>query len=200
MFPCPLSSLKWFQSCVAMKFRPVSSNVVRSQLAMSASHCTSPVGQTVPYYPKDLCLSIIPQSLLATWFNRPMFIGRVVPVYYTTFSQWLNRRMFSVALYIVLLVNSRHDVADDAVDKPSHKYLNPPSPEPFQLFSFFLIINHLPLFRSLQIYLSPLIPRASTAPSASSIRFSLLPFLHPTNVAPCAAHLSSFVELTRCPL
>lgn len=134
------------------------------------------------------------------WFNRPMFIGRVVPVYYTTFSHWRNRRMFFVALHIVLLVNSPQDAADDAVEKPSHKYLNPPSPEPFQRFSSFLTINHLPLFRSLQIYLSPLIPRASTAPSASSIRFSLLPFPHPTNVAPCAAHLSSFVELTRCPL
>lgn len=79
VFSCPLSSLKWFQSCVAMKFRPVSPDVVRSQLAMffalsgvssislmSASHCTSPVGQTVPYFPKELCLSIIPQSLLAT--------------------------------------------------------------------------------------------------------------------------------------
>lgn len=108
-----------------------------------------------------------------------MFIGRVVPVYYTTFSHWRNRRMFFVALHIVLLVNSPHDAADDAVEKPSHKYLNPPSPEPFQRFSSFLIISHSPLFRSLQIYLSPLIPRASTAPSTSSIRFYTQPTLRP---------------------
>lgn len=41
------------------------------------------------------------------------------------------------------------------------KYLNPPSPIPF----CFLNLNHPPLFRSLQSYLSPHIPKASPAPS-----------------------------------
>lgn len=192
VFSCPLSSLKWFQSCVAMKFRPVSPDVVRSQLAMffalsgissitlmSASHCTSPVGQTVPYFPKELCLLLFHSPCWLLWSNRPIFIGRVVPVYYTTFSHWRNRRMFSVALHIVSLVNTPHDAADEAVDKPSHRYLNPPFPEPFQLFSPFLIINHLLLLRSGEIYLSPLIPRASPPPSTPSIHFSLLPLSTP---------------------
>lgn len=154
VFPCPLSSLKWFQSCVAMKLRPVSPIFPSYQLTMffslpgifpntfmSVYYCTSPVGQFfqfVPYIPWKRCVWLLFHSpCWPSWSTRPIFIGRVVPVYYTTFSQWRNRRMFSVVIRIVLLVNSPHDAANDVADKSSQKYLNPPSPQPFQTFSPF---------------------------------------------------------------
>lgn len=200
VFPCPLNSLKWFQSCVAMKFRPVSSNVVRSQLAMSASHCTSPVGQTVPYYPKDLCLSIIPQFLLATLVQ----------------SSNVHRKSCSCLLHHVLplaepsdvLCGTTHCCIGQFTPRCSRRCCREAFSQIFKpslpraLPAFFFLSHHQP---STSFQISPDLLEPSHPQGINcSLRFNH-PLLSasvstPTNVAPCAAHLSSFVELTRCPL
>lgn len=162
--------------------------------------CWSSLSIRPIYSLEQLCLFIIPQSLLAKLVESSNF----------------RQKSCSCLLHHVLPVVEPSDVfcgtthcsIGDFTSRCCQRCCRQVFPEIFKpslppalpAFFSFLNINHLPLFRSSQTYLSPLIRRASPALSTSSIRLSLLPFLHPTSVVLCTAHPSSVLELTRCPL
>lgn len=190
MFPCPLSSLKWFQSCVAMKFRPVSPNVVRSQLAMSASHYTSLVGQIVPYSLRELCLSIIPQSLLATLFK----------------SSNVHRKSFSCLLHHVLPVAEPSDVLCGTIhcfigqftSRCSRRCCRQAFPQIFKpslpraLPAFFFLSHHQP---STSFQISPDLPEPSHPQGISCCLHSKHPILSASVSTPnqrCALRRAPF--------
>lgn len=125
---------------------------------------------TIPYWPSRS--------------NRPMFIGTLIPVYYSTFSYWSHRRIFLLVVHLTMLPGSL-----------PKKYLNPPFPQPFLLFFFFLQPQSS---TSLQISPDLLEP---THPQGISCSLNFRhPLLSPTVSTPnqrCALHCAPFGMFSR---